>query len=255
MLRCGRAFIGVKGSGGKDATMQTVGMIGGMSWVSTELYYRRINEAVRRAAGGMCSAPMLIESLNFCDLAAASSDADWARVADVLTASARRLEAAGADFILICANSMHRVHREVEASVGVPVLHIADCVGRRLAAAGIEDVALVGTRNVMTESWYRQRLVRHGVTLLPPDLDRVAVIDRIIYQELMLGKVSRDAEREMKTILTQLSQAGAEAVVLASTELSLVVDTRANVLPVFDSMAAHADEAAGMILGGVAVPA
>lgn len=228
--------------------MQKLGMIGGMSWVATELYYRRINEAVRARAGGMCSAPIVLESLNFCDLAAASSDADWDHVAKELTAAAQRLEAAGAQTIIICANSMHRVHGLVEAAVSVPVLHIADCVGRQLAAAGVEDAALVGTRNVMTENWYRQRLVRHGVTLLPPDLARVAAIDRIIYEELMVGKVTRDAERQMKTILTQLSQAGAAAVVLASTELSLVVDTRANVLPVFDSMAAHADAAAAAIL-------
>ena len=134
---------------------------------------------------------------------------------------------------------MHKVYDQVAEAAAVPLFHIADCVGREMRAAGIKSAALVGTRNVMTESFYRRRLVAHGVDLLPPDLEQVERIDRIIYDELMLGKATREAERTLKTWITLKEQSGAQAIVLACTELSMIVDVDANVLPVFDSAQAH----------------
>lgn len=229
--------------------MRKIGLIGGMSWYSTEFYYRRINKQVQRRANAMCSAPMILDNLNFCDIAKATTDQDWDRVGEVLVRSAKRLEAGGATAILIGANSMHKIHDRVAESVKVPVLHIADAVGQKMKADGVESAALVGTRNVMAENWYRQRLVKHGVTLLPWEADDVEELDRIIYEELMAGQVVRNSERALKTMITEIDKDGADAVVLGCTELGMIVDTKANVLPIYDSAEIHADAGVDWIFG------
>jgi aspartate racemase len=230
--------------------MRKLGLIGGMSWYSTALYYDRINKQVqRRSNNGLCSAPLVLENLNFCDLAKANSEQDWDNVAAVLIESAHRLQAAGATAILICANSMHKVHDRVAAAVSIPVLHIADAVGQKMKAAGVASAALIGTRNVMAENWYRQRLVKHGVTLMQAEPDDVDELDRIIYDELMLGKVVRTSERTLKTFITECDQQGIKAVVLGCTELCMIVDTKANVLPIYDSTEIHADAGVDWIMG------
>jgi aspartate racemase len=230
--------------------LRKLGIIGGMSWVSTATYYDHINRMVqKRSASPMASAPLLIESLDFCQLHGLREASDWARAAGVLIESARRLEGAGAGALIIGANSMHRLYDEVAAAVSIPILHIADHVGLAMQRAGVTSAALLCTRNVMTESFYRKRLVAHGIDLLPPNLDYVEMLDRIIYDELMVGKVTREAERTMKTIITNKAQEGAAAIVLACTELDLVVDVDANVLPIFDSTRIHSEAAADWILG------
>jgi len=220
-----------------------------MSWVSTRTYYEQINRIVQKRRGTQTSAPMLIESLDISQLYKPLSDEEWEQASELLIASARRLEQAGAEMLVIGANSMHRVYRQVEAGVSIPMLHIAECVGERMAADGIKTASLIGTRNVMTESFYRRRLVSFGVDLLPPDMKAVETVDRIIYDELMAGKATRDAQRSLKTIITQKEQEGADAVVLACTELEMVVDVKANVLPIYDSTQIHAEQAAEWILG------
>jgi len=196
----------------------------------------------------MASAPLLIESLDFCQLYALVEERDWQRAADVLIDSAKRLEGSGAGALLIGANSRHRLYDDVAAAVNIPILHIAEYVGLALKRAGHTNAALLGTRNVMTESFYRKRLVAHGIDLLPPNLDYVEMLDKIIYDELMVGKITREAERTMKTIITNKAQEGAQAIVLACTELDLVVDVDANVLPVFESTRIHCEAAADWIL-------
>lgn len=230
--------------------MRKIGLIGGMSWVSTRNYYEKINLMIQRRVAPMASAPMVIESLDFRALYGLRSEEDWARAAQVLGESARRLEQAGAGALLICANSMHRVFDKVQAEVGIPIIHIAEEVGKRMKDRGVGNAALLGTRNVMTESFYRRRLVGHGIDLMGPDMDFVEQIDRIIYDELMLGKATRDAERTLKTIITRKEQDGASAIVLACTELDMIVDVDANVLPIFDSTTIHCEAAVEWILGG-----
>lgn len=230
--------------------MRKLGLIGGMSWVSTRTYYEHINRIVQQRTNRRASAPLLIESLDFTQLYALKSEEDWERACEVLTDSARRLEQAGASALVIGANSMHRVYDKVAAAVSVPILHIAECVGERMGADKVGTAALFGTSNVMTESFYRRRLVAHGVDLLPPDLENVEELDRIIYDELIVGKVTRDAERALKTMITVKEQEGADAIVLACTELELVVDVDANVLPIYDSTRIHAEKAAEWILDG-----
>jgi aspartate racemase len=229
--------------------LRKLGIIGGMSWVSTLAYYDRICRLVQKRVPAMVSPPLLIESLNFGELCAIREDEGWHRAAGILIDSAKRLEGAGAQGLLIGANSMHKVYDEVAASVAIPILHIADHVGMALKAAGHTNAALIGTRNVMTESFYRRRLVAHGIDLLPPKMENVELLDRIIYDELMIGKVTRDAERTLKTIITGKAQEGAEAIVLACTELDLVVDVDANVLPVFESTRIHCQAAVDWIMG------
>ncbi len=229
--------------------MRKLGLIGGMSWVSTRTYYDHINRIVQQRTSRRSSAPMLIESLDFAQVYALDTDEDWNRAAGILADSARRLEAAGAGALIIGANSMHRVYDTVAGAVEVPILHIAQSVGERMGADKVRTAALLGTRNVMTESFYRRRLVAHGVDLLPPDMDRVEKLDRIIYEELMIGRASRDAERTLRSMLTELAQGGADAVVLACTELEQIVVLDANVLPIYDSTQIHAQAAAEWILG------
>lgn len=229
--------------------MRKLGLIGGMSWLSTRTYYEHINRLVQGARGTSASAPLLIESLDFSDLVRLSSAEDWSRASAVLCESARRLQGAGAGALVIGANSMHRVYDDVAASVTIPVIHIAECVAARIARDGRRKVALIGTRNVMLESFYRQKLVAQDIELLPPEMQFVETIDRIIYDELMQGKASRQAERELKTILTNLAQDGAQAVVLGCTELEMVVDVDANVLPIYDCTRIHAEAAVDWILG------
>ena len=229
--------------------MRKIGLIGGMSWLSTRTYYEHINRLVQTRAGLDHSAPLLIESLDYSKLSRLSSADEWKRAAGVLADSAKRLEKAGATAILIGANSMHKVYDEVAAAVKVPVIHIAECVAQRMEADGVKKAAVIGTRNVMLESFYRQKLIARDIELLPPEMQFVESLDRIIYDELLLGKASRQAERELKTIITNLEQDGAEAVVLGCTELEMVVDVDANVLPIYDCTRIHAEAAVDWIMG------
>ena len=230
--------------------MRKLGLIGGMSWLSTRTYYEHINRLVQAKVGRQASAPLLIESLDYSNLQRLQTAEQWRAAGTILADSAARLEAAGATAILIGANAMHKVYDQVAAAVTVPVLHIADCVGERLVANGVKRAALIGTRNVMVESFYRQKLVARDIELLPPELQFVEALDRIIYDELMLGKATRQSERELKTMMVELERDGAEAVVLGCTELEMIVDVDANVLPIYDCTRIHAEAAVEWILGG-----
>ncbi len=232
-----------------DTANRKLGLIGGMSWIATRSYYEQINTLWQKQRGAPSSAPMLIENLDFAGLARLESDADWERATATLIASAQRLEAAGAGLLVIAANSMHRVYREIEAAVTIPVLHIAECIAEAMEADGVTKAALVATHNVSTGSFYRRRLVARGIDLLPPDLEEVTQIDRIVYEELVAGRATRDAERLLKTIINGHAQDGAQAIVLGATELELVVDIDANILPIYSSTRLHVARAAEWLLG------
>lgn len=229
--------------------MRKLGLIGGMSWVSTRDYYEDINRRVQKAVGEHSSAPLLIESLDFAPLYRLSERSDWDKAADQLSASAQRLEVAGAEALVIAANSMHCVYDRIAEAVSIPILHIADCVADAMVAEKAGKAAILGTRNVMMEEFYRRRLLARDIELLPPEPDIVDILDHIVYDEAMLGRVRRQSQRELKTIITNLAKDGAEAIVLACTELNLLVHTEANVLPIFDGAEIHAKAAANWILG------
>jgi aspartate racemase len=231
--------------------MRKLGLIGGLSWPSTGRYYELINRAVQRELGGLHSATLLLESLDFAEMARCASANDWECAVSQAAGAARRLEAAGAEALMLCANSVHKVYDQIASSVSVPVINVIDEIGARLKADDIKSVALVGTSNVMMDRDYRQRLVAaSGASLLPADAELAARIDRIVYDELAAGNVTRDAERYMKSELTDITKENVQAVVLASTELELVVNIHANVLPIYDSTIIHAEAGARFILQG-----
>lgn len=229
--------------------MRKIGLIGGISWASTELYYRHLNKGVQKRIGTSCSAPILLESLNYCDLSRLTTPEQWAHAKDVLIESAKRLEGAGATALLIAANSMHKLADDVAAAISIPLIHIVDETGAKMQADGVKAAAVIGTRNVMTEPWFRQALVRHGLTLAPYDATRADEIDRIIYDELMQGKVTENSRRTMRTFITDIAKQDIQAIVLACTELVMLVDPDANLLPIYDTTRIHVAAGVDWILG------
>ena len=229
--------------------MRKIGLIGGMSWAATELYYRHINKQVQKRLGSACSAPIILESLNYCELSRLTTPEQWDHAKGILIASAQRLEAAGAPALMITANSMHKVAEDVGAAISIPIIHIVDETGAKMRADGIKAAAVIGTRNVMTEPWFRQRLVRHGLTLAPYDASRADAIDAIIYDELMQGKATEDSRRRMRTFITDIAKQDVQALVLACTELVMLVDPDANVLPIYDTTRIHVAAGVDWVLG------
>lgn len=228
--------------------MRKLGIIGGTSWSSTALYYQHINRGVADRLGGLHSARLIIESLDLAPLAELELSGDWDGVAAVMTDAAKRLQAAGADGLLIASNTGHKAYNAVAAAVKAPVLHIGEATADRLEADGRTRVALLGTRFTMTEPHVRERLERRGITLAPVPSGWQQVVDRIIFEELAAGNVVRDSQRKLKTLVAQLALQKVEAVVLGCTELVLAVDTRANTVPVYDSTAIHSRAAVEWML-------
>lgn len=228
--------------------MKTIGMLGGMSWESTSVYYRMINEATKRALGGFHSAPIAMVSVDFSKIEALQQQGDWAACAALLSANARQIEAAGAELLLICTNTMHKVADEIAAAVKIPLLHIADATANRIIAAGHSKLGLLGTRFTMEESFYSERLEQLGLEVLTPDAADRDLIHRVIYEELCMGEI-RDASRgAFVSIIDRLSAAGAECVVEGCTEITMLVDHDDVRVPLFDTTAIHAEEAVAMAL-------
>ena len=220
--------------------MKKLGIIGGTSWASTALYYEQINRGVSQRLGGLHSALLSIESLDLAPFAAMQQAEDWAGVAQTTIEAARRLKASGAEGLLLASNTMHRVADDVVAATGLPILHIGDAAAARIAADGRNRVALLGTRFVQTEPFLRQRYEGRGIQLIDLLPFWRTEVDRIIFEELAAGRVVRESQRKLKTLITELAKQKVQAVVLGCTELVLAVDTRANVLPVYDTTAIHA---------------
>ncbi len=220
--------------------MRKLGIIGGTSWSSTALYYEHINRGIARRLGGLHSARLVIESLDLAPFAEMELSGDWDGVARVTLDAARRLEAAGADGVIITSNTGHKVYDAVAPKVGVPMLHIGDATADQLIADGRKRVALLGTRFTMLEPHVRSRLESRGISLVPIEAEWVSEVDRIIFEELAAARVVRDSQRKLKTLVTELAKQSVQAVVLGCTELVMAVDVRANVLPVYDTTAIHA---------------
>ena len=225
--------------------MKTIGLVGGMSWESTVPYYQTINRVVRQKLGGLHSARIVLYSVDFHDIERLQDAGRWAESAEVLLDAARRLERAGADFLVLCTNTMHKVAPSIEAGIGIPLLHIADATGARVAAAGVRTIGLLGTRFTMEESFYRDRLEsRHGLTVITPSADERETVHRVIYEELCLGTI-RDASRsQYRGIVKGLVARGAQAIVLGCTEIGLLVQPADAPVPLFDTAHIHAEEAA-----------
>lgn len=229
--------------------MKTIGLLGGMSWESTELYYRIINEQVKSRLGGLHSARIAMVSVDFQEIEALQVEGKWEEAADVLVRSALQVEKAGADFLLICTNTMHKVAPQIQTAIGIPLIHLADATAERILAQGIRNIGLLGTNFTMEQDFYKGRLLeRYGLNVIvPSEVDR-QIIHRIIYEELCLGEIKESSREHYLRIMNKLSDNGAQAIIEGCTEITLLVKQHHTAIPLFDTTAIHAEEAVSLAL-------
>ncbi len=223
--------------------MKTIGLIGGMSWESTTTYYSLINKKVKQHLGGLHSAKILLYSVNFAEIEEYQAAGEWDKSAEVLSDIAARLEGAGADFIVICTNTMHKVAPQIRKHITIPILHIADATADELIKNKINRVALLGTKYTMTQNFYKQRLIDKGIEVLIPDAAGIDTVNNIIYNELCLGTISETSKQKYKEIIDKLRGQGAEGVILGCTEIGLLIQQADSSLPIFDTTLIHAEMA------------
>ncbi|HML68194.1 MAG TPA: aspartate/glutamate racemase family protein [Clostridia bacterium] len=228
--------------------MKTIGLIGGMSWESTVTYYQLLNEGVKDALGGLHSAKVLLYSVDFFEIESLMSRGDWDKAADLLGGVAARLENAGADMILICTNTLHKVAPQVQSRIRVPLVHIAVAAAEALTAQGISRVGLLGTKYTMTQAFYRDKLVERGIEVLIPEGDDIDLVNRVIFDELCLGIVKEESRTEYLRVIADLQQRGAQGILLGCTELGLIVAREDVSLPLFDTTEIHAKKALALAL-------
>lgn len=225
--------------------MKTIGLIGGMSWESTIPYYRQINQIIKERLGGLHSAKIVLLSVDFHEVERLQHAGDWDAAGHLLADAARSLKVAGADFLVLCTNTMHKVAPAIEAAVDIPLLHIADPTAEAIRAAGVSTVGLLGTRFTMEQAFYKDRLQeRFGLQVLTPPEDERQVVHRIIYEELCLGQIRDESREAYRRIIASLVERGAQAVILGCTEISLLVGPQDAAVPLFDTTAIHARSAA-----------
>ncbi len=224
--------------------MKTIGMLGGMSWESTSTYYRAINEGIRNTLGGLHSAKIVLYSVNFEEIEKLQHANDWNATAVVLIQAAQAVEAADADFLLICTNTMHKVAQQIEAAISIPLIHIADATAEQLLKDGVGKVGLLGTRFTMEQEVYRERLTqRFGIEVLIPERSERELVHRVIYDELCLGKIEANSRSEYQSIISNMANRGARAVILGCTEIALLVQQQHTDTPLYDTTQLHCDKA------------
>ena len=228
--------------------MKTLGLIGGMSWESSALYYRQINEAVRQRLGGLHSAKLVLLSVDFAEIEALQRAGDWAQAGVLLADAAQRLQGAGAEALVLCTNTMHVIAPTIEAGVHIPLLHIADATAQAARAAGHACVGLLGTRFTMEQSFYIERLRQHGLQVLLPEAEERATVHRIIYEELCLGQGHDASRQQYRQAMAALVARGAQAIILGCTEITLLVGAADASVPLLDTTALHAQAAADWAL-------
>ncbi|AJQ97948.1 aspartate/glutamate racemase family protein [Gynuella sunshinyii] len=230
--------------------MQTIGILGGMSWESTATYYRTINEAVRHRLGGLHSAAIILNSVDFAVIETLQQAGNWQQAGELLSSAAQSIEAAGADFLIIATNTMHKVAEQIEQNIQIPLLHIADATGAALRTENIQRVGLLGTAFTMEQAFYRQRLTdRYGIEVITPSPPDRQIVHDIIYQELCLGEISLASRQQYLRIIDDLTAQGAEGVILGCTEIGMLIrpsDTRARL---FDTTHIHALQAVEKAIG------
>ena len=235
--------------------MKTIGLVGGMSWESTVPYYRTINRVVAERLGGLHSAKILLYSVDFHEIERLQQEDRWHESGEVLSKAARAVESGGAEFLVLCTNTMHKVAEQIEKAVTIPLLHIADATARKICDAGLTKIGLLGTRFTMEQEFYRGRLEeRYGLdVMVPPERDR-DIVHRIIYSELCAGQVLEDSRSSFLQIIAGLVQRGSEGVILGCTEIGLLVRASDTKIPLFDTAEIHAEKAALTALGEAATP-
>jgi aspartate racemase len=228
-----------------------IGLLGGMSWESTAEYYRLVNEVVALRLGGLHSARCVLVSVDFAVIERLQVDGDWDQAGRLLAADAQRVQAAGADLLLLCTNTMHKVADQVQAAIGIPLLHIADVTAAAVNAAGLQTIGLLGTAFTMEQDFYKDRLAAQGLrVLVPPAADR-AQVHRIIYEELCLGVITPESRQTYRDVNSGLAAAGAQGVVLGCTEIELLISAQDSPIPVFPTTRLHVEAAVDAVLGAV----
>lgn len=228
--------------------MKITGMLGGMSWESTQTYYRLINEGVRRELGGLHSARIILNSLDFAKIESLQHEGDWDRTAELLADAAVSVQSAGADFLMICTNTMHKVAPEVEKAIDIPLLHIADATANRLSRDGMDKVGLLGTRFTMEQAFYRDRIRSHGIDVMVPAETERAEVHRVIYDELCRGIVSAESRQTYLDVVNGLAADGAQAIILGCTEIGLLLRQEDTTIRLYDTTTLHAEEAVAYAL-------
>jgi len=224
--------------------MKTIGLLGGMSWESTALYYRAINEGIKERLGGLHSAQIALVSVDFQEIETLQMSGDWHAAGQRLAAAARQAEAAGADFLLICTNTMHKVAPQIEDAISIPLLHIADATAGRIKAHGLQTIGLLGTRFTMEQDFYAGRLrEKHGLNVLIPPPEEREIVHRVIYDELVLGLVREESRLQFLDIMANLQARGAGGIIEGCTEIVMLVQQQHTPIPLFDTTAIHAQSA------------
>ncbi|NLY80363.1 MAG: aspartate/glutamate racemase family protein [Lysinibacillus sp.] len=228
--------------------MKTIGLIGGMSWESSVEYYRLINEEVRNRLGGLHSAKCILYSVDFEEIERFQADGEWDKAGELLGDVAYSLEKAGADFIVICTNTMHKVIQSIEEKISIPILHIADATAGQIKQANIDTVGLLGTKYTMEQNFYKERIQSRGIKVLIPSDSERELVNKIIYEELCLGSIKQSSKEYYKQVIRNLMNQGAEGIILGCTEIGLLVKQEDSDVPLFDTTKIHAIEAVNKAL-------
>ncbi|WP_079710508.1 aspartate/glutamate racemase family protein [Paraliobacillus ryukyuensis] len=228
--------------------MKTIGLIGGMSWESTVTYYRIINEEVKKRLGGLHSAKCLLYSVDFDEIERYQKEGDWENAGHVLGEAAASVEKAGADFIIICTNTMHKVNEDIEAKISIPVLHIADATVKQIQRTNVKTVGLLGTKYTMEQDFYKSRIESAGIQVIVPDEDEREKVNNVIFDELCLGYIQQESREYFKQVIQKLVDSGAEGIILGCTEIELLVKPDDSIVPLFDTTSIHAKESVHMAL-------
>lgn len=224
--------------------MKVIGLIGGMSWESTLTYYKIINETIKERLGGLHSAKCVLYSVDFQEIEECQANGDWEKSGEILGEAAYNLEKAGANFIVICTNTMHKVINQIEEKISIPILHIAEMTAEKILEKKIKNIALLGTKYTMEQNFYKEKLIEKGINVIIPDETDIKIINDIIYKELCLGIINPESKAKYLAIVKKLENKGAEGVILGCTEIGMIVKSEDTSIPLFDTAVSHAKQAA-----------
>jgi len=224
--------------------LKIIGLIGGMSWESTATYYKIINETVKEKLGGLHSAKCILYSVDFQEIEECQANGNWEKSGEILGEAAYNLEKAGADFIVICTNTMHKVVNQIKEKISIPILHIAEMTAEKILEKGLKNIALLGTKYTMEQDFYKSKLIEKGINVIIPDKNDIEIINEVIYDELCLGTINSNSKKKFLEIVHKLRSKGAEGIILGCTEIGLLIKNADTDVPLFDTAIIHAEQAA-----------
>ena len=224
--------------------LKTIGLIGGMSWESTVTYYKIINEVIKEKLGGLHSAKCVLYSVDFQEIEECQANGNWEKSGEILGEAAYNLEKAGADFIVICTNTMHKVVNQIKEKISIPILHIAEMTAEKILEKGLKNIALLGTKYTMEQDFYKSKLIEKGINVIIPDKNDIEIINKVIYDELCLGTINSNSKKKFLEIVDKLRNKGSEGIILGCTEIGLLIKNEDTDVPLFDTAIIHAEQAA-----------